>query len=93
MVFQYESDLFEYLGHLLDIGEPVKQADVKIGGTYYTYIGEQLTAVIVVSAQKDVRFGGKNVITRYRVRRPEQTEALPKLRSAAALREKNEKFF
>lgn len=71
----------------------MKQKDIKVGGTYYTYIGETLAAVVVVREVSDVHWLNKKRTTRYQVARVGETAWLPKLRSAAALRERDEKFY
>jgi hypothetical protein len=59
----------------------MKQADVKEGETYLTLIGGNLAKVVVMQAVTG--FGTK---TRFIVRRQEEVRALPKYRTAAALR-------
>lgn len=59
----------------------MKQADVKVGETYWTKIGEQLAKVVVVGTRVDLK--GR---TRFTVRRLSEGRYLPKSRTAAALR-------
>lgn len=63
----------------------MKNADVSIGGTYLTYIGEELCRVVVIGRRETAY--SKRVA--YVVRREEQTQALPKVRTPAALRPAN----
>ena len=67
---------------------PMKQAEVKVGETYWTNIGNALAAVVVLSSFED--YEGK---LRFRVRRLEDTKPLTNARSAAALRQENRKRF
>lgn len=60
----------------------MRQAEVKIGHQYLTIVGENLARVVVV-AQRETS-GGR---TGFVVRRFEETAVLPKVRTAAALRE------
>lgn len=61
----------------------MKQADVKIGGTYETRIGDYMVKVIVVDEIKDC-YSGR---TRFRVRKRTEDRVLPKSRAASALHE------
>lgn len=65
----------------------MKQADVKIGSTYDTVIGAERCRVVVVSEIPGDNSRWRATKTRYRVRRENEVACLPKLRSAAALRE------
>jgi hypothetical protein len=67
----------------------MKQKDVVIGATYETRIGESLARVVVVAevrTETRSRYGEAREVTRYRLRRQEESGWLPKLRTAAALR-------
>lgn len=67
----------------------MKQADVKIGATYLTYIGSWLTPVVVVVGEVIEFDRHKKKRTTYRVRqadKPATYGVLPKTRTAAALR-------
>jgi hypothetical protein len=66
----------------------MKQAEVEIGGTYYTRIGEELAPVVVVYKTTDYK--GKTV---FAVQRVEDDRILPKHRTAAALRKEKVKFW
>ena len=61
----------------------MKQNEVKLGGTYLTYIGESLARVVVVRTQAPNGFHNR---TRFVVQREGECKPLPKSRSAAALR-------
>ena len=65
----------------------MKQANVKVGHTYFTYIGTELCPVEVLG--KITEIGGWNARkkTTFRVRRVGENKPLPKRRTAAALRE------
>lgn len=67
----------------------MKQADVVVGNTYLTYIGQELSEVVVVAkieGNPDSRWRDEKR-TSFRVRRVGEDKPLPKRRSAAALRE------
>lgn len=73
----------------------MKTKDVVVGNTYYTYIAGELAAVVVsamVEGDPDSNWSS-NKRTRFRVRREGENSPLPKLRTAAALREKNQTYF
>jgi len=59
----------------------MKQADVKVGETYLTYIGTNLCKVVVMREEQN-----SDNRTVYRVRRVQENCLLPKPRTAAALR-------
>jgi hypothetical protein len=63
----------------------MKQKDVVVGGGYLTYIGDQLAHVVVMYVRYPIP-GCREKRTRYVVRRVEEDRALPKFRTAAALR-------
>jgi len=64
----------------------MKQAEVKIGGVYLTYIGQTLAPVVVVARCCPGRYGyGKH--TRFLIHRENEVSPLPKHRTGAALRE------
>lgn len=72
----------------------MRQKDIVIGGTYYTYVGESLVQVRVIRETSRESYGRtKNKKTVYEVRRVGEQVSLPKLRTAAALRADNNKFF
>jgi len=71
----------------------MKQADVKIGGIYYIDDNGNLVAVEVMGVEEDVDFYTKKTKTKYRVRKVGGRFDLPKLRSAAALREEKRKLY
>ena len=65
------------------IGSKVKQSEIKVGDTVYTYIGERLCAVVVTREVVQTKFGRSRAKTYYQVARVENpTMPLPKLRSA-----------
>jgi hypothetical protein len=61
----------------------MKQANIIIGATYETYIGQTLARVVVLGSYPPGRYE-KHM--RFRVRREGETKELPKHRTAAALR-------
>ena len=63
----------------------MKQAQVQIGNTYLTYIGQTLARVVVMRAYP---CSGR---TRFVVRREGEIRDLPKYRTAAALRETSDR--
>lgn len=70
-------------------GYQMKTADIKIGAHYLTYIGQELSEVVVVAkieGNPDSRWRDEKR-TSFRVRRVGEDKPLPKKRSAAALRE------
>ena len=73
----------------------MKLKDVEIGAKYYTNIGSELAAVIVIDLVPGIPGAtfASDRRDRFRVQRVGASTPLSKLRSAAALREKNEKFF
>lgn len=60
----------------------MKQDDVEVGGEYLTTVGEALVRVTVI-AVVDGAYAGKR--TRFRVKRMDNGNVLPKARTAAAL--------
>lgn len=67
----------------------MKQANVQIGATYETRIGEEIARVVVVRMVTELTrgaFGSKRNQTRFEVRREGESKPLPKLRAASALR-------
>lgn len=67
----------------------MKMKDIVVGATYLTYIGSNLSRVVVVSrveGDKTSPFASNRRLS-FRVRREDETTVLPKRRSAAALRE------
>ncbi len=76
----------------------MKQSEVVIGETYYTNIGAELAAVKVVALVEGSRdpWNGKVKRDQFRIHRVKAQGANPDrtmLRSAAALRKENVKFF
>lgn len=65
----------------------MKTKDVQIGAKVYTYIGADLCPVIVVA--QVTNYYGKTV---FQVKREGSDTILPKTRTAAALRLKDEKY-
>lgn len=61
----------------------MKQAEVVVGCTYQTYIGQTLARVVVLGSYPPGRYE-KHM--RFRIRREGETKELPKHRTAAALR-------
>ena len=70
----------------------MKTKDVQVGARLYANIGARLCAVIVVEKVDCCSWKGKRS-TKFRVKRPGERLCLPKLRTAAALREKPVKYF
>lgn len=65
----------------------MKTDDVEIGATYICYVGNILRRVVVTERiQGPMLHTGRRGITRFRVRREDQTTSLPKTRCATALR-------
>jgi hypothetical protein len=64
----------------------MKTADIVIGETYYTKVGNELTAVRI--AQKMVNYDGKTIFMCDNIATGRELK-----RSAAALRKENRKFF
>jgi hypothetical protein len=62
----------------------MKQKDVVVGGTYLTYIGQVLARVVVMQVREPIV--GYQWKQRYVIRREGKDRALPRFRSAAALR-------
>lgn len=80
----------------------MKLAEVKVGEVYYTRIGEELAPVIVIEAVYDVDHYTKRHTAKFRIARAKKNtvgewmregDALPKHRTAAALRIQNRKMF
>lgn len=73
----------------------MKLKDVKIGGTYYTNIGSELAAVVVIDLVPGIPGASfaSDRRDRFRVQRVGASTPLSKLRSAAALREEKAKFY